>query len=136
MQDFGTGGWTAGLQRLAQSDVTAEASFLASQDLTVKRSGITLDATSVTADANGNKILKAGTFVGPKASGGKYATIAGGGTADPNVSGYLLESVNLRFGDVVAGLLIRGSVLKARVNPDPVATAGISAACAGRIIFQ
>jgi hypothetical protein len=46
-----------------------------------------------------------------------------------------MESINVAFGDVTEGLLINGSVLKARVQPNPV-PANIRTACAGRITFQ
>lgn len=237
-----SGGFTPRLRR-SSDNVHAEASFLASEDYTVKRGGITLDADLVQADENGDKILKAGTFVTPVAATGKYgpyggttnevqtATVTGdptggtftltfggettaaldfdasaqevedalvalpnvdegdvevtkasnvytitfggeygtenvpaltadgsgltGGTTpgvtiatptaggaaisdlatpDPDVSGYLPESVNLRDGDVICGLYIRCSVLKARVTPTPDST--IKAAVKGRIIFQ
>lgn len=236
-----SGGFTPRLRRTSDN-VHAEASFLASEQYQVKRGGITLDADLVPADENGDKILKAGTFVTPVTATGKYgpyggttsevqtltvtggptggtftltfggqttdpiahdasaedvqaaladlpnvdegdvevtkaanvytvtfggeygtedvpaltaadsmtggtdpgvtvATATAGGAAvadladpDPDVSGYLPESVNLRDGDVISGLYIRCSVLAARVTPAPDAT--IRAAVAGRIIFQ
>jgi hypothetical protein len=239
-----SGGWTPVLKR-TDVGLSGGASFLASGKLTVKRGGITLDSALVTADANGDKYLEAGTFVSEVTATGKYgaydpqtnevqtlleggsgltsytltysgqttasidddATAAqvqaalealsnlapgdvtvsavgspdsvagglqvtfGGTLADTNVaqitatptggtgtvniatsgsgegtptdgretpsdntSGYLLESVNLRDGDVVTGLLIEGSVLSARVHPAPDATT--KAAVKGRIIFQ
>jgi hypothetical protein len=240
-----SGGFTAGITK-TYDQVHAEASFLASEVYRMKRSGITLDASVVTADVDGNKILKAGTFVAQITASGKYGpyrpsvnevqtvTITGGptggtftltfngATTDPlpynataaqvqsalwalstigdedvwvtgaaggpftvtfrgalagtdvaaltsantftggttpgvtvatttaggagaapadgrqtpsdDTSGYLMESVNLRAGDVVCGLMISGSVLSARVFPAPDAT--IKAAVKGRIIFQ
>jgi hypothetical protein len=138
---LGTGGWHPGLRRddLALDQFPA---FLASDQLMVKRAGITLSAATVTADSNGDKILKAGTFVAPitsTAEVGKYGPFATGAadgrqTPDANKSGYLLESVNLRDGDVVTGCMISGSVLKARVTPS--SAAAMDTAVAGRIIFQ
>lgn len=234
-----SGGFTAGLKRSSVA-ITGGASFLASEQMRVKRGGITLDASLVAADANGDKIIKAGTFVskvtatskyGPYSAttnevqtlteggsgltsftltlggfttasiaaaataaavqsaiealpnvdvgdvtvtgsaGGPYTvtfggewsqkdvpqftttptggtgtvtaatTTAGGGaisdgrqTPSDDTSGYTLESVNLRDGDVICGLLIGGSVLSARVTPTPDAT--IKAAVKGRIQFQ
>jgi hypothetical protein len=140
---LGTGGWHPGLRR-DTLDVTSFPKFLASEKLTAKRGGITLAASTVTADANGDKILPAGQFVvkvtsggatgsyGPYASGatdGRQSPVAG--TAD---SGYLFESVNLRDGDVVCGLMIEGSVIKKRVTPS--SAAAMDTAVAGRIIFQ
>ena len=133
-----SGGFTTALKRTTTT-VTGKASFLASEHFVVKRGGITLDASLVTADGNGDKILKAGTFVAKVTATGKYGIHAAGATdgrQTPGVddSGYLLEEANLRDGDVVTGLLIHGSVLAARVNPTLTST--IRTACAGRIIFQ
>src|SRR4051794_5512198 len=107
---LGSGGWHPGLRRddLALDQFPA---FLASEQMMVKRGGITLAASTVPADANGDKIVKAGTFVTPLTSTadvtkyGPYASGASDGRQSPNAqtSGYLLESVNLRDGDVVCG---------------------------------
>lgn len=239
-----SGGFTPSLKR-TDAAISGGASFLASEDYTVKRVGITLDASLVSADANGDKIVKAGTFVSEVTATGKYGPYdpevneavqiietgagltsytltwggqttgsidddataadvqaalealsnvapgdvevtasgpinsvetgllitftgaqadtdvgavtatptggtggiditvmqAGGGTpADgrqspsDDTSGYTFEDVNLKDGDVICGLLIRGSVLSARVTPTPDAT--IKAAVKGRILFQ
>lgn len=233
-----SGGFTPALKRTNVS-VGGKASFLASGKMTVKRGGITLDASLVAADANGDKIIEAGTFVaqvtatkkyGPyggktnevqtltvggsgltsftitlggfttaaidaaatsaavKAAlealpnvdvgdvkvtgnaggvwtvtfGGEYANkdvpamtttptggsgtvtvatptaggaaVADGREAPDDQSGYTLESVNLRDGDVICGLMLEGSVLTARVTPAPDATT--KAAVKGRIIYQ
>lgn len=234
-----SGGFTPGLVRSSVA-LTGGASFLASEHMTVKRGGITLDASLVTADSLGDKVVPAGQFVSAVTATGKYgpyeisdevqsvtiggagltsftltysgqttgaiaaaataatvkaalvalsniadgdvtvtgsaggpytvtfggtlkdtdvaqmtatptggtgtvtvATVtagAGAGSADgretpsADTSGYLLESVNLRDGDVICGLLIAGSVLTARVKPLPNAT--IKAAVVGRILFQ
>jgi hypothetical protein len=209
----GSGGFRAGLVEV-QDPLQSSVEFLASQDYTVKRSGITIDSTTVTADADGNKIVKGGTALYKRAATGKYtpvtsqeiqtvtvtgsptggtftltysgqttagiaynataaavrtalealsniavgdvtvtgsaggpytvtftaggdvaqmtasgasltggsspgvtvATATGGGTgADAVAKGLLFPGdVNLRYGDVVAGLLIRGSVIEAR----------------------
>jgi hypothetical protein len=235
-----SGGFTPALVR-SDVAISGQASFLASEKMTVKRGGITLDALLVTADSDGNKIVPAGTFVSEVTATGKYgpyaaytnevqtiteggsglttytlsyagqttaaiaadataaavkaalealsniavgdvavtgdaegpytvtfggtkvaadiaemtatptggtgtvtiATEAAGGaeslsdgrqTPSVDTSGYLLEGVNLRNGDVICGLLIAGSVLTARVTPVPNAT--IKAAVGGRILFQ
>lgn len=244
----GSGGvsLSGGVRRSRPQRLTPKASFLASEQMMMKRVGATFDSTVVTADAEGNKILEAGTFVskitanqkyGPYrpavnevqtatitgaptggsfrltysgqqtgqlafnasaaevqaalsalstigaynvmvtgANGGPYVitfigtlagtdtatitashtftggttpgigiavTTAGGAGAAPSDgrqtpsdddSGYLLEDINLRDGDVMAGVILRGSVLSARVFPTPDAT--IKAAVKGRIIFQ
>lgn len=238
-----SGGFTPGLRRTDVS-LSGGASFLASENMTVKRGGITLDAALVAADADGNKILDEGTFVSVVTATGKYGpydpqvneavlikeggsgltsytltygaqttasidddataatvqtalealsniaagdvlvtaigdtdsvedgltieftgtladTDVGAVTATPtggtgtieiavirvgegtptdgreapgDTSGYLLEGVNLKDGDVICGLLIGGSVLSARVTPAPDATT--KAAIKGRIILQ
>jgi len=97
--------------------VTDEPEFLASERFTSKRTGITLDATLVGADANGNKILKKGTCLGRITATGKYgpySNAAGDGRQD--AKGFLLEAVNLRFGDAVTGMAIMGSVIADRAS--------------------
>lgn len=84
------------------------------------------------------------TFTGGTTPGVTIATVTAGGagsapadgrqTPSDDDSGYLLEDINLKDGDVLAGVVIRGSVLSARVFPTPDAT--IKAAVKGRIIFQ
>jgi hypothetical protein len=130
----GTGGWRPSLVT-TPGPLAAEASFLASEHGMVKRVGVTLDATTVGVDANGDKVLKAGTVLGKITASGKYRAYdnALGATAGGTAEGFLEESVNLRNGDVVAGILIHGSVLSAR-------TSGLDASAqtdlAGRVIFQ
>jgi hypothetical protein len=114
--------------------VSFEAAFLASEHLMSKRSGITVDASTVGADANLNKILKAGTVMGKVTSSGKYRAYLNTASDGSEVAeGFLYETINLKDGDVICGLLIHGSVLEARCS-------GIDAAAktdlAGRIIFQ
>lgn len=139
-----SGGFTPSLKRSVVE--LEDIAFLASEHYSVKRVGITLSAASVTADADGNKIIEAGTFATPITGGdapgevGKYGVYDpessdGREAASPDVSGYLLEGVNLRDGDVVCGLLIHGSVLQARVEPSPVPDE-VREAVAGRITFQ
>lgn len=70
-----SGGFTPGL-RTVSDGVTAEASFLASEHGVVKRSGVTLASSLVSADGDGNKIVKAGTVLGKVTSTGKYAPYA------------------------------------------------------------
>lgn len=70
----GSGGFTTGIRR-EYDGVTREASFLASEQIKVLRAGATFASSVVAADVNGNKILKAGTFVTEITSGpdvGKY----------------------------------------------------------------
>lgn len=130
----GSGGFRPRLVRSSQN-VTEEASFLASEHIAVKRVGITLDASTVGADADGNKILRAGTVVALVDSTGKYRAYDNGLDADAGgtAAGFLLETVNLKDGDVVAGLMLHGSVLAARTSGlDSNARTDL----AGRIVFQ
>jgi len=128
-----SGGFTPGLKHSGDF-VTPEASVLASEHAMFKRVGITLDALLVGADADGNKILKAGTIIGKVTATGKYGAYNNGlDDGRETAEGVLPESVNLKDGDVITGLLIHGSVPEAR-------TSGLDSAArtdlAGRIIFQ
>lgn len=123
--------------RTVPASVRAEASFLASENGIWKRAGITVDSTSVGADANGDKILRAGTVMGNMTSGGQakkwrvYVNNASDGSQ--NAVGFLAETINLRYGDVVVGLLESGSVLTARVSGlDSSAKTSLT----GRFVFQ
>lgn len=128
-----SGGWTPSL--VTKSDgVSPEASVLASEQGIYKRVGITVDASTVAADANGNKILKAGTILAPITATGKYAaydnTLSNG---RETAEGILTTGINLKDGDVITHLLLQGSVLAARISGlDSAARADL----AGRIIFQ
>lgn len=233
-----SGGFTPALKHTSDN-VHAEASFLASQHMQVKRVGITIDSTVIPADASGNKVVKAGTFMAKITASGKYgpygglttevqtlteggsgltsftltfggattgsilaaataaqvqaalealpnldvgdvvvtgsaggpytvkfqgewqgkdvpqltttptggtgtvtaatttaggASVSDGREAPDDVSGYLLESVNCKDGDVITGILLHGSVLSARVTPSPDATT--KTAVKGRITYQ
>ena len=66
-----SGGFTPGL-RTVSDGVTAEASFLASEHGIVKRAGVTLAASLVSADGDGNKIVAAGTVLGKVTATGLY----------------------------------------------------------------
>jgi hypothetical protein len=80
-----------------------------------------------------------GTFVIPDtANPGYYKVALTGDTIDDfanSISGFTMASVNIADGDVTVGLLVSGSVLKARVYPYPMFT-NVKNACAGRIVFQ
>jgi hypothetical protein len=70
----GSGGFTTGVRRTFDG-VRPEASFLASEQYQSKRAGATFAQSVVAPDQNGNRILKAGTFVTEITSGpeiGKY----------------------------------------------------------------
>ena len=128
-----SGGFTPALKTVSDS-VHAEASFLASEHTMAKRSGITLDATTVGADANGNKILVAGTVIGEITATGKHGAYDNAENDGREVAvGFLWESVNLKDGDVICGALLHGSVLEARVSG---LDASAKADLAGQIVFQ
>lgn len=140
MSVIGSGGFVPALVK-NDLGVTGEASVLASEHGMSKRAGITIDSSKVTADGNGDKVVKAGTVLVVDDATGKYEPYVPG-SIDPTDEGYtppvealgvLTTSVNARWGDVVTHLLLHGSLLRARmVNLDPVA----EGLMAGRIIFQ
>lgn len=134
MSQFG-GGFVPGL-RVERDDLDASADFLASEHYMVKRGGVTLDASLVPADANGDRIILGGTLLGKVTTTGFYgpysnAQVDGRGTS----TGLLFPGdLNLRHGDtMLAGMLIHGSVLEARcTGVDEAAKTDL----AGRVIFQ
>jgi hypothetical protein len=131
---LGSGGFAPALKRTTTFLPGREASFLASEHIAVKRIGATYDSTAITADANGDKVLKAGTVVAKVTATGKYVPYASAGTGGAGTAvGFVMESLNLRKGDVVAGLMLHGSVLEARCTG---VDAGAKTALAGRIWFQ
>jgi hypothetical protein len=128
-----SGGFTPSLVTKSEA-VSAEASFLASEHSISKRAGATVDASSVGADANGNKILLAGTLMGKITASGKYGAYDNGaGDGRETAVGILHESINLKDGDVICGLILHGSVLEARCSG---VDANGKTDLAGRIIFQ
>jgi len=93
----------------------ASASFLASEHGMAKRIGVTLDADLMTADSNGNKYLMAGTAIGKVTASGLYGPYNNGLSDGREVGKGLLEhDVNLKYGDVVASIMIHGSVIEDR----------------------
>lgn len=130
-----SGGFTPGLRR-KETVVSGGPSFLASEHYMAKRVGATFDSTAVDADSDGNKVIDEGTFVTKSDETGKYVPYADAETTPiSDDSGYTPEGYNLRDGDVIGGVLIHCSVLKARVHPSPVPDE-IRTAVAGRIVFQ
>jgi len=110
--------WHPQIERIdgsAAATLTQEAEFLASENYTAKRVGITLDASTVTADGNGDKILPKGQVVARITATGRYgkyddAQVDGRAVA----KGFLFEAVNLKQGNAVVGMIIEGSVIAAR----------------------
>lgn len=92
-------------------------SFLASEHGIQIRAGATFDAALVGADADGNKILQAGTVVGEVTASGKWGAYDNAAADGREVAkGFLLHEINLKDGDVIASVLLHGSVLEARVS--------------------
>jgi len=101
----------------APAGLTEEVEFLASEHYTVKRIGVTLDASLVGADANGDKILKKGTVLGRVTATGRYGAYNNGVSDGREVAkGFLMESVNLKYGNAVTGMIISGSVIGVRCS--------------------
>lgn len=123
--------------------VEGDVPFLASQHLQVKRGGATFKADSGTDDGNGHSVIKKGTIVVPEMSTdtepvptGYYVPYAAGGTIpdDENgLAGFIMESIDVAGADVTEGILLHGSVLRARI---PNLDATSEAAFAGRVTFQ
>lgn len=89
--------------------------FLASGHMTTD--AVTIDAATVTADGNGDRILTAGTVLGRITASGLYgpysnAAVDGRGTA---VS-ILLNTINVRHGNASATAITHGVVLEARLT--------------------
>jgi hypothetical protein len=111
--------WRPQIRRTDATTVglTDEVEFLASEHFTVKRVGITLDASLVGADANGDKILKKGTVLGRVTATGRYGAYSNGASDGREVAkGFLMESVNLKYGNAVVGLVMTGSVIAQRCS--------------------
>lgn len=114
------GGYRPGLVTITDP-VSSHAEFLASQNYTVKRAGITLAAAAWTADSNGDKIVKGGTVLALATGGthvGKYVPYVNAGANGAGTPAGLLFAgdLNLRYGDLTASLLIDGSVMEARLT--------------------
>lgn len=93
----------------------ASASFLASEHSMSKRIGITLDADLMTADSNGNKYLMAGTAIGKVTASGLYGPYNNGlGDGRQTGVGLLEHDVNLKYGDIIASIMVHGSAIEAR----------------------
>jgi len=113
----GPGGYRPSLKS-QDLGVSEEVDFRASIHGTHKRGGITIDASTVTADSNGDKIIGKGAVLGLVDSSGKYRVYSNALAADAGgtAAGFLVHSVNLRDGDVPADLLVGGSVIAARCS--------------------
>jgi hypothetical protein len=70
------GGYRPGIQRITDS-LGPMVDFLASEKYTVKRGGVTLDYTKFSPDANGDRIIKAGTILSKITASGLYGPYRG-----------------------------------------------------------
>lgn len=110
---------------------------LASEHMMVKSTGITIDASLFTADANGNKIVVNGTVLAKVDATGKYGpyddTATDGRENEANAGVLFNGGVNCKNGDVITGIMLHGSVLRARLTGW---TPALETAVAGRLIAQ
>ena len=126
-------GWQPTLRR-SSIGIGPSFSFLASEHSMFKRAGITVDESTVGADADGLKLLHAGTLMGEIAATGKFGAYSNGASDGRQTAvGFLLDTIDLTNGDVVTTLLIHGSVIESRTSG--VDSSG-KADLAGAIIFQ
>ena len=128
------GGYSPGLRR-ASLDIDPSVDWLASEHYMVKRAGITIDYTTVTANSDGRRIIKGGTLIGKITASGKYGPYSDAASDGRQVAVGLLfpGDINVQFGDTIAGLLIHGSVLEARCTG---VDANGKTDLAGKVIFQ
>jgi len=93
----------------------ADVEFLASRHYVTKT--VTIDASTVPADGNGDKILKAGTVLGKITASGLYGPYdPGAADGRETADCILLNSVNCRDGNQVAAAVTHGVVYEARVT--------------------
>lgn len=115
-----------------EDKLTGWINILASQNMTAKRTGITIDHTRVAANADGDRIVANGTILSEDEATGKFYPYRPGTEADVADCILFNGGVNARHGDVITGAMIGGSVLKARIpNYDAAADADLT-----HIIFQ
>lgn len=100
--------------------LSGQLEYLASEDFTVKRSGITLLASAFAADGAGNRIVRQGTVLAVltgTADVGKYVPYADAGANGAGTAAGFLHAGDLNLRDMewcLAGLCITGSVIAAR----------------------
>jgi hypothetical protein len=84
---------------------------------------VTVSSDAVAADANGRKIVKAGTFLGSAVAGKKV--MADGAKAKPDNSaaaeGILYNDADVTRGDLEAAMLYKGTVALKRLPEAPAA---------------
>lgn len=132
------GGIRAGMVEITDP-LSGQIEFLASENYTVKRSGATLLSSAVTANGNGDRIIKAGTVLAKLTGGadiGKYVPYvnAGANGAGTPVGFLFAGDMNVRDSDqYLIGVLIDGSVIEARCTG---LDAGAKTALAAHFLFQ
>ena len=111
------GGFTPGL-KTESLGVGSDWSFLASEHgLISKRSGATFDAALQAADGDGNKLVLAGTAVAEVTVGSKWGDYDDAETnGQEDGVGILMHDINLKDGDVIAAVMLAGSVIEARTT--------------------
>ncbi|MGP0583697.1 head decoration protein [Paenibacillus timonensis] len=78
--------------------------------------GITIDSTAITADANGDKIIKKGMPMAKVTATGKYVPYKSDGTdGSQNPTVILKRTVNVKDGDAVVGGYEVAKVITARL---------------------
>lgn len=104
------------LQPRKRFEVDSDYEILASLEVVREvTNGITIDAAAVTADSNGDKIIKKGMPMAKLASG-KYVPYDSAGTdGSENPSVILKRTVNVKDGDHVVGGFEVAKVLAARL---------------------
>ncbi|MBU5673240.1 head decoration protein [Paenibacillus brevis] len=104
------------LQPRDRFDVEGDYEILASLEVVREvTNGITIDATAITADANGDKIIKKGMPLSKLASG-KFVPYDSAGTdGSENPTVILKRTVNVKDGDHVVGGFEVAKVIAARI---------------------
>lgn len=133
-----SGGFTPTLVT-TDDPLSGQINVMASEHSMFKAVGATLDAKLFKADAKLNKYVLNGTVVAKVKATGKYGPYdakATDGRQDPvaGEAGIIVHGgVNLKDGDTIVGILLHGSVLRARLlNSD----AALETALSNRIVFQ
>ncbi|MEK8206999.1 head decoration protein [Paenibacillus sp. FSL L8-0696] len=96
-----------------QDEYEILASFEVIREVT---NGITIDSAAVTADANGDKIIKKGMPMAKLTASGKYVPYKAAGTdGSENPTVILKRSINVKDGDHVVGGYEVAKIIAARV---------------------
>ena len=108
--------------------------FLAFEHGMVVRGGVTVLESTVGVDADGEKLLLAGTVMAEITASGKFAAYDDAlSDGREDAVGFLVEEINVKDGDVITSILLHGSVIEARTSG---ADAAAKTDFGGAIIFQ